>query len=89
MNQLSNEGQDSKQTYIFNHKHHGAIVSKARRVSKWPEYEDWEAAIGLYRIESESLGETSSVPHEKLQSAVGTGCAIYLLLLFSYIRHVE
>jgi hypothetical protein len=89
MNQLLNEGKDSKQAYIFNHKQHSTIVSKARRVSKWSEHEDREAEIGLYGIYSESLGEPSSVPHEKVQSAVGTGCVILLLVLFSYIRHIE
>jgi hypothetical protein len=58
-------------------------------VSKWSEHEDREAEIGLYGIYSESLGEPSSVPHEKVQSAVGTGCVILLLVLFSYIRHIE
>jgi hypothetical protein len=50
MNQLLNEGKDSKQAYVFNHKQHSTIVSKARRVSKWSEHEDWEAEISLYRI---------------------------------------
>lgn len=89
MNQLSNEGQDSKQADIFNHKQHGTVVPKARRVPKWTEHEDWEAKIGVYRIYSESFDETSLVPHEKVQSAVGSGCAVLLLLLFSHIRHIE
>jgi hypothetical protein len=57
-------------------------------VPKWSEYEDREATISFDRIYSESLGETLSVPHETVQSAVG-GCALYLRLLFSYNRHIE